>query len=85
LNGTELPDHSELNILNLDEGEATKSGPGRTAAPHKTKIPGNIPADFQEALPNFRLYIIQKREKNLNSILWKMQKSRALFLCALNV
>ena len=33
--GTERPDHSELNILNLDEVEDTNSDTGRTAVPHK--------------------------------------------------
>jgi hypothetical protein len=35
----------------------------RTAVPDKAIISGNIPADFQEVLPEFQLYIIEKRKK----------------------
>jgi hypothetical protein len=59
IKGTEVTVHSELKILNLNEGEATNSGTGRTAVPHKTTTSRNIPAEFQELLPDFQLYIIQ--------------------------
>ena len=61
--GTEATVRSELKILNLDEGEATNSGTVRTAVPHKTTASRNIPAEFQEMLPEFKLLIIQKMKK----------------------
>jgi hypothetical protein len=63
VNGTELPDHSELKFLNLGEGESTNSGTGRSAVPHKTNISRNIPVEFQEMLPAVQLYIIWRRKK----------------------
>jgi len=46
------------------KGEATKSGILKTAVPPKTNISPNIPADFQEVLPDFQPYIIQRGEKS---------------------
>jgi len=55
--------HCELKVLNLDEGETKKLTHGRTSMPYKTTASPNIPAEFQEILPVFQLYIIQKRKK----------------------